>query len=466
MSLRSLRNLRKTVGFRLTAWYSGIFIFSSLLLFGLSYFLLSSSLSKQDLEAIQLKLTELSALFESGGMEFLEREISIEKKFEKKTPFFIRVAGRGNRTLLLIIPYQWAEFDIKKLEKTASNTHITWIRLRGKKNKIVLEVASIRLNNDYVLQIGKNTEDRERILKHFREIFAAVMIPLILLGFTGGTFLAFRALRPIRHLITTIRSIGSGRMAARVPSPQTGDELEELVGLFNGMVEKIEALINGMRDSLDNVAHDLRTPMMRLRGFAEMALQSGQNVEACQETLADCLEESERILKMLNTLMDISEAETGVMKLNREVVDISVLVERVLDMYRHVAEEKSIDIYLTIPVGLCVTADHARMSQVLANSLDNAIKYTPHGGRIYIEANQLQQQIVIGVRDSGIGIPQEELPRIWDRLYRGDQSRSEKGLGLGLSLVRAIVHAHKGRVEVFSEPGKGSTFTIYLPTDG
>ena len=466
MFLKSLRNLRKTVGFRLTVWYSGIFIFSSLLLFGLAYFLLSSSLSKQDHEAIQLKLKELSAFFESGGMELLEREITIEKKFEKKTPFFIRLSGRGNRTLLLIIPYQWAEFDIKRLEETTSNTHITWIRLRDKKTNIVLEVASIRFNNDYILQVGKNTEDRERILKHFREIFVTVMIPLILLGFTGGTFLAFRALRPIRHLITTIHSIGTGRMAARVPNPQTGDELEELVGLFNGMVEKIEALINGMRDSLDNVAHDLRTPMTRLRGFAEMALQSDQNVEACQETLADCLEESERILKMLNTLMDISEAETGVMKLNREVVDIAALMERVLDMYRHVAEEKGIDIYLTIPDGLCVTADPARMSQVLANSLDNAIKYTPHGGRIYIEAKQLQQQIVIGVRDSGIGVPQEEIPRIWDRLYRGDQSRSEKGLGLGLSLVRAIVRAHKGRVEVFSELGKGSTFTIYLPIDG
>jgi signal transduction histidine kinase len=463
MFLKSLNNLRKTVGFRLTVWYSGIFIFSSLLLFGLVYFLLSSSLSRQNQEAIQLKLEELSALFKSGGIEFLEREITIEKKFEKALPFFIRVAGQGNKTLLLIIPYQWAEFDIKKLEKTTSNKRITWIRLRGKKNNFELEVASIRLNNDYMLQVGKDTEDRERILRHFREIFAAVMIPLILLGFTGGTFLSFRALRPIRHLITTIHSIGAGRMTARVPSPQTGDELEELVGLFNGMVEKIEVLINGMRDSLDNVAHDLRTPMTRLRGFAEMALQSDQNLEACQETLADCLEESERILKMLNTLMDISEAETGVMKLNQEVVDISALVDRIFDIYRHVAEEKGIGISRTIPDGLCVTADPARMSQVMANLLDNAIKYTPNGGRIYIEANQLQQQIAIRVKDSGIGIPKEELPRIWDRLYRSDQSRSEKGLGLGLSLVMAIVYAHKGRVEAFSEPGKGSTFTIYLP---
>jgi signal transduction histidine kinase len=465
MFLRSLKPLRKTVGFKLAVWYSGIFILSSLLLFSLAYFFLLSSLNKQDREAIELKLKELSALYESGGMEAFEREVTVEKKFEKKNSFFIRLAGRDNKTLFLIIPYQWAKFEIKELEKIASTAHIKWSSLSGKNNKSALEFASIRLSNNYVLQTGKTTEDRERIMRHFREIFAAVIIPLMLLGFTGGAFLAFRALRPIHHLIATIRSIGTGKIAARVPSPQTGDELEELVGLFNGMVDKIETLINGMRDSLDNVAHDLRTPMTRLRGIAEMALQSGQNVAVCQEALAECLEESERILKMLNALMDISEAETGVMKLHRELVNISALIEEVLDIYRYVAEEKDIDINLNAADGLSMNADRTRLSQILANLLDNSIKYTPHGGQIDIKADQLQQEIVIDVRDSGIGVPQGELPRIWDRLYRGDQSRSEKGLGLGLSLVRAIVRAHKGRVEVLSELGKGSTFTIYLPTD-
>ena len=153
--------------------------------------------------------------------------------------------------------------------------------------------------------------ERKRVLRHFREIFAAVMIPLDLLGFVSGSLVSFRALRPIRHLVHTIRSIGSGRMDARVPNPQTGDELDELVTVFNGMIERIGTLINAMRDALDNVAHDLRTPMTRMRGIAEMALQSDNDPAACREALADSLEESERILKMLNTLMDISEAETG-----------------------------------------------------------------------------------------------------------------------------------------------------------
>ncbi len=447
----------------MTLWYSTIFILSSFLLFVLAYFLLSSSLSRQDQETIQSKLEELSALYETGGMASLEKEVTVEKKFEKKAPLLIRVAGRGNKALLLVIPYQWAEFDIKKLEKIPSPTNMTWIRLPAKHNKHVLEIASVRLTNDYVLQAGKSTEYREKVLRHFREIFMAVMIPLVLLGLLGGAFLAFRALRPVRHLITTIRSIGTGRMDARVPRPQTGDELDELVLLFNGMLERIETLINGMRDSLDNVAHDLRTPMTRLRGVAEIALQSNQNVEVCQEALASCLEESERILKMLNTLMDISEAETGVMKLDQELVDVLGLMEGVLDIYQYVAEEKDIAIQLNISDGLYMIADPIRISQALANLMDNAIKYTPYGGRIDIEAHKLGREIVIVFNDSGIGIPREELPKIWDRLYRGDQSRSQKGLGLGLSLLRAIIKSHKGRVEVFSEPGKGSTFSLYLP---
>jgi heavy metal sensor kinase len=462
----NLKGLRKSVWFRLTAWYSGIFIASALLLFGIAYFLLSSSLNKQDRETIELRIKELSKAYQAGGIKSLEREVTVERKFQKKVFFFVRLAGKTNRTAFLSIPYQWTEFDLKKLEDPnfiSAEEDMTWVWVPSKGGRNELRVASVHMGDDSLLQVGMSTDYREKVLRHFREIFAAVMIPLILFSLTGGTFLAFRALKPIRDLINTIRSIRSGRMDARVPGPQTGDEMEELITLFNEMVERIATLIKGMKNSLDNVAHDLRTPMTRLRGIAEMALQSDQNPDVYRDALADCLEESERILTMLNTLMDISEAETGVIRLDREILKVSDVLEDVVALYRYVAEEKHIAIHTTCRDGLLLNADRDRIRQVLSNLLDNAIKYTPEGGRIDMEAYRAGKEIFISVRDTGVGIPTEELPKIWDRLYRGDRSRSQRGLGLGLSLVRAIVNAHDGRVDVTSHPGKGSCFSIILP---
>ena len=175
------------------------------------------------------------------------------------------------------------------------------------------------------------------------------------------------------------------------------------------------------------------------------------------------MEESERILTMLNTLMDISEAETGTMKLNLEEVNITNLIKEVVDLYHYVAEEKNISIHTTLPKELYLTADRNRLRQVMANLLDNAIKYTHNRGRVDIETLQKQQEIVVTIKDTGIGIPAEELPRIWDRLYRGDKSRQQRGLGLGLTLIKAIVQAHKGYIEVSSEPNVGSLFVIHIP---
>jgi signal transduction histidine kinase len=465
MSSKLPRKLTKTIGFRLTLWYSAIFVSSSLLLFIIGYFLLYSTLQQQDREAVLLKLKELAALYETGGTPSVERQVMLDKSFGEKNPFFIRVGSSRNKTLFLDLPSPSEAFSIERLEEAASRQEGELKLIPARNGQNALMVASTRLVDGCLLQVGRSTENRERILSHFRETFVAVIIPLILFGFMGGAFFAFRALRPIRSLIQTVRSIDIEKMQARVPSPRSGDELDELVRLFNEMLDRIGILINVMKASLDHVAHDLRTPMTRFRGIAQMALESGHSLEGCKNALADCIEESEKILKLLDALMDISEAETGVMQLDLQAIDVLTLIEGVVDLYRYVAEERGVLIHVTAHQRLSVRADRTRMGQVLANLLDNAIKYTPRGGHVHLVAHQQSKQVVISIRDTGIGIPRDEVPTIWDRFYRGDQGRSEKGLGLGLSLVRAIVQAHKGRVEVMSGPRKGSIFTLYLAAE-
>ncbi len=465
MFLKPLRRLRKRTGFHLALWYSTVFILSSSLLFVLAYVLLSSTMREADREMTLAKINEYALQYTTGGLQAVMQEIRLENLSNAHNGFLVRIAGPDNRTMLLTLPHGWKHLSAGEMQTLKQGTPGQWILLHKKKKEDSLEVTSSYLPNGAILQVGESSRKRDDLLERFRQIFMGIMIPAIVIGFAGGSFLAFRAFRPIRDLIHTVRSIDTGNMKARVPSSQTDDELEELIKLFNGMLEKIQLLITGMQEALDNVAHDLRTPVTRLRGVVETVLQTECEPRALREALMDCAEESERIVTMLNTLMDISEAETGVMNLHLGRVNIVSLVEEVVDLYQYVSEDRSIELSVDPPQELYAHVDPNRIRQVIANLLDNSIKYTAGGGRIGIAVCRSEQEVMIAIRDNGVGIPAHELPRIFDRLYRGDKSRSHRGLGLGLSLVQAVVHAHHGRIDVTSELGEGSQFTVYLPAD-
>ncbi|OGQ98831.1 MAG: hypothetical protein A2505_06810 [Deltaproteobacteria bacterium RIFOXYD12_FULL_55_16] len=464
MPLATIRRLAKTTGFRLALWYSLVFISSSLLLFALLYFPLRSAILEKDRNIILGRLNEYTMQERQRGLQGMLAEIRFEDDANSQAGFFVRVADPTDQSLIVTLPPEWRHLPqgFSPLFRSGGGDD-GWISLPAEGRGDVLEIVSRRLDSGYLLQVGRGSGERQKLLENFGRIFAGIMVPLIILGFVGGFFLAFRSLLPVRDLIQVVRSIDIGKMDVRVPSRQTGDELDELVRLFNTMLEKIEQLLTGMRAALDNVAHDLRTPVTRLRAGIETALQPGNRAEVLREALLDCAEESERIITMLNTLMDISEAETGVMKLHRQPVDVASLLAEVVDLYQYVAEEKGVAVSVAGSSALTVMADIDRMRQVIANLLDNSLKHTPPGGRIELSSASQAEEVLIRVRDTGAGIPAQDLPRIFDRLYRGDHSRSQRGLGLGLSLVKAVIHAHAGSLEVESAPGQGSIFTLRLP---
>ncbi len=459
MFLRNPKLLLKSNSFRLITWYTVLFVLSSLIINIYAYTIISSYIYEQSRAEVEEDILELKEIYEENGTEAL----TVEVFEDANDPFFVRLVTSNNESPVLRIPEDWGNINPEYVKQNILPSQDGWVSLEDEVDGEQWEIRTLKLAEGSALQIGQTMGGREVLLSKIRNVYLFAIIPIVLLGYLGGLFIADRALSPIRQLINILDSIVSNsKIDVRVPEQHVDKLHDELISLFNTMLDKIETLIKGMRDVLDNVAHDLRTPMTRLRGTAEIALQS-DNKEDIKEALVDCIEESERIQIMLDTLMDVSEAETGAMKLNPEKINVAPIIDGVVELYSYVAEEKDIVVQTGFPQELYVTADSNRLRQVLANLLDNAIKYTPEGGKVDIEAKQGENEVRITIRDTGVGISENELDNIWDRLYRGDKSRTERGLGLGLSLVKAIVGAHRGYVEVLSAPGTGSVFSVHLP---
>ena len=460
MYLKRIKNSFKKIHFRLAVIFSLIFILSSGILFAFSFLFLYNSMNNSEEDETKRRLLNYWALFQSNGIDMVIREIDKESFLYSDQPFFARIANKENITLFLRYPDAWSEYLLEELEEIQVKDLENTIVIKSGNSENELKAYTVHLSEDYYLQIGISTARSTHLLLLYKRNFVFLLLGLLILGFGAGAFFSGRFLSPVRSLNSTLKDIiATGDFSKRITERGVDDDLEEISILFNQMLKRTETLIFQMKNNLDIVAHDLRTPITIFRGYAEQAIRDPGNFQATGEALSASLEQSEKIISMLNIIMDISEAESGTLKLKKENLDLEQLVKSLVEMYTFIGEERRITINLD-SVECRINADPVRIRQAIGNILDNAVKYSPNNSIINIDLKIIDQQIILIIQDKGFGISKEDIPFIWDRLYRSPGVTNISGSGLGLSLVKAIVTAHKGSVNVESTPGTGSVFTI------
>lgn len=459
---------------RLTLWHSALFIGSALVLLAVNYVLLKTRVETAERDAVDFRLNQYLREYQNRALPGVRRTAAL-RKGRSQNAFFVRVADAKNQTIFIRDRQDWVEFGPERLSKEPlpEKGKRIWRTLRSASGTELL-LGAERLPDGGLLEVGKSTEELQKVLSTYRRMSMLTLLVFIPANFAGGAFLASRALRPVQHLTVGAKKIvETGRFDSRVPSPGSGDELDALVRVFNQMLGRIDTLLCNTRECLDNVAHDLRTPLTRLRVKVQSALevslktstpQLDLNRDLLTKALADCIEETDRVAAMLNTLMEIAEAKTGLIRLEPVQVCLAEILSYTIEGYAELSEERGVTITMDVSPRIHVRADPTALSRAFANLLDNAIKYTPAAGCIRITAETCDDIVEIRFADTGVGISAQDLPLIWERLFRGNTSHSKRGLGLGLSFVRAIIMAHGGSVVAQSKPGHGTTVKVTLLT--
>jgi signal transduction histidine kinase len=462
-----LESFRQSLAIRLAALYALVFAAGALALFGVLYWILGRSLEARDRAAVEQRAEIYARAYEHGGAFELRELLSSDTSPEARS-LFVRLLGPDGVAVFASVPSDWLEPHVEtRLVPdgwggwSAREIHSVRIPRDAARD---FAVASRVLADGRLIQVARSTDNRAVLLAPLRTDFAWVGAVALLLSLTAGTFLAWRATRPLRQVAATARRIlDEDDVGARVPDPAGSGELAVLARQLNTLLDRNAVHVRVLRETLDNLAHDLRTPLTRLRGTAELALADGGNPADARSALASCVDETDRVLHLLELLLDVSAAEAGALSLRHEPMDMAVLANRAADLYREVAEQKRITVGVEASGAAPMEGDPVRIGQALSNLVDNALKYTPEEGRVVISIATEPGSVVVTVSDSGPGVPAGERDAVWRRLYRGDASRSQRGLGLGLTLVRAVAEAHGGSASVGEAPGGGALFQLRFP---
>jgi len=459
---------RNTLALRLTLWYAGIFAVSSCIAFLLFYTLITSVIKDRSDEELLNQASRFASLYSTEGIDEVAKTAVLEAQAAGVRKVFFRLLSPNGEIFSSSNMSYWQNIAIRPEAirglLTGANHVFETIIIPNRKDEV--RVLYIALGPEMIMQIGQTMENYSRFFDTFKRIFITTMAFLILLAAGVGWFMARRAVSGVEAVTEAARKISGSTFEERVPVNMRGDEIDQLAITFNEMLDRIQTLLKEMKEIGDNIAHDLKSPITRMRGAAEVALTTGASLGEFEGMAASTIEECDRLLDMINTMLLISRTEAGMDKVPLNIINISEVVANACELFTPGAEDKGIKFQCTVSDGIYLNADTRMIQRMVSNLFDNAIKYTPSGGTVAVDVSEnAQRQAVISVTDTGMGIPPADLPHIFERFYRGDQSRSHAGIGLGLSLARAIAQSYDGDITVASIPGEGSTVTVSLPTN-
>jgi len=456
--------LLNSLSHRLIFWYSSVFVLCFLAVFVGFYPTIRNAIYLWTDQELEAEVGEIKQVYARSGIPGLAQLLREEEK-EEKGRLLARIIDERSQIICQTAPERLAQvaMDPNLVEKASSGQPVRETIIFPDAYDIRVLYAPIQ--DKLVVQIGLTLREYELWMRKLSEgVLKASLVALALSVIVGG-ILARRTLSPIRRMAQMTSEISGRSLGRRMPVSGRGDELDQLAAAFNDMLGRIEVLMQGIRQVTDTLAHDLRTPIAGMRGMAEIALRSPREPEVYRRTLLKITEQLDRLSSQFTAILDVSAAEAGVLALQFEKVSLDGVAREVLETFEPVAMDRGLRLESVIPCGIDLEADRVRIFQVLANLVDNAIKHTPRDGwvRLSIEVDRYGKGAMVSIADSGFGIAQRDLPHIFERYYRGDDSRSGPGAGLGLPLVQGIVEAHGGIVTVESEMGKGTTFRILLP---
>ncbi len=411
-------------------------------------------------------IEELRLTFETSGLEEVKREIDREVIAGETVDEFLRLLNPAGKEIYSSDQTHWknlnTDLDIVK-RFTTPEAEPVLLSTDLESQEHTTRVIYGYLGPGVILHLGDSMEEKEEIMELLLIVFAIMFCFVIPLAYVVGRFVAKKAVRGIEAVSRAAIDIERGKFDQRVSVAGSGYEIETLANTFNDMAERIRSLIAEMREMIDNIAHDLRSPLGRIRAISESVLSTSGNGKEHKKAAADTLEECDRLIQLINTTLDVAEAESGVANNSSEDINISQLTQDACELFEPVADEKEITLFSKIESNCWLRGNKHNLQRMLSNLLDNAVKYTTSKGRINVNLARDKENVQINISDTGVGVPANDQHRVFQRYFRCDQSRSQEGCGLGLSFARAVARTHGGDISLISTPSEGSTFKVILP---